>query len=158
MTTSKRERRASSRLAETGLLGVFPGWNMAASYRDRTYRCNNTVAARCAFAYHGAMATCFKCGDELPPREKIFRATLCDNCGADLRVCKNCTYYLPGVHWDCRETIPEAVREKERSNFCEYFRPASVTGKQDQAVADGGMTGGREETARDQLKNLFGDN
>jgi hypothetical protein len=157
MTTSKRERRAASRFADTGLLGASPGWNMDASYRDPAYECNITIAAGCAFAYHGAMATCFNCGHELPPRDKIFRATLCENCGADLRVCKNCTFYLPGTHWDCRETIPEAVREKDRANFCEYFRTESGPGTQDQSAAEGAMSVGKEETARDQFKNLFGD-
>ena len=146
-----------SRSAETGLLGVFPGWNMTASYRDPPYGCNNTVAAGCAFAYHGAMAACFNCGHELPARETIFRATLCDNCGADLRVCKNCTFYLPGAHWDCRETIPEAVREKDRSNFCEYFRPESGKRTQVQSAADVETPDIREETARGKFKDLFGD-
>jgi hypothetical protein len=33
----------------------------------------------------------------------------------------NCRFYSPGSHWDCSETIPEAVRDKERGNFCDFF-------------------------------------
>jgi hypothetical protein len=68
------------------------------------------------------MPTCYRCGAELP--EKIFRNTLCESCGADTKVCLNCTFYDESAHWQCHETIPEAVREKDRANFCDYFRPA----------------------------------
>jgi hypothetical protein len=42
-------------------------------------------------------------------------------CGADTRACKNCSFYSPGAHYDCRETVDEAVRDKERANFCGNF-------------------------------------
>lgn len=45
-----------------------------------------------------------------------------------LRCCKNCEFYAPGAHWDCRETVPEQVMDKERANFCDYFRVRAVTG------------------------------
>ena len=44
-----------------------------------------------------------------------------------LRCCKNCEFYAPGAHWDCRETVPEQVVDKERGNFCDYFRARAVT-------------------------------
>ncbi|MBU8912501.1 MAG: 60S ribosomal export protein NMD3 [Spirochaetales bacterium] len=103
------------------------------------------------------MAACYKCGHELPARERIFRATLCESCGSDLRVCRNCGFYLPGAHWDCRETVPEAVREKDRANFCEFFRPATGAEAKGQAKPGDGSADNREEKARDQLNNLFGD-
>jgi len=127
------------------------------SYRVLRPGRNNTVAARFPFAYHGAMTTCFKCGQELPARELIFRGTVCEQCGSDLRVCKNCGFYLPGAHWDCRETIPEAVREKDRANFCEYFRPETDVDKEGPAGADIRSSESREDKARDQFKSLFGD-
>lgn len=97
------------------------------------------------------MASCFRCGAELP--EKVFRTTLCPSCGADARVCLNCTFYDESAHWQCRETIPEAVREKDRANFCDYFRPAA-------GRPSTGATGDHEEKqsqARDAFSKLFGD-
>jgi predicted RNA-binding Zn-ribbon protein involved in translation (DUF1610 family) len=67
------------------------------------------------------MAICFSCGTELP-FDNIFRTTECPGCGKGVKVCKNCEFYSPGAHLDCRETISEAVRDKEMVNFCEYFK------------------------------------
>jgi hypothetical protein len=53
--------------------------------------------------------------------DRVFRTSVCPSCGKDVRVCKNCKFYSPGAHWDCRETISEPVREKDTVNFCEYF-------------------------------------
>jgi hypothetical protein len=68
------------------------------------------------------MKICAFCGREFGPDEEIFRSTVCAGCGKDARVCRNCTFYRPGDHWDCRETIDEPVREKDCANFCGYFR------------------------------------
>lgn len=67
------------------------------------------------------MKRCFSCGHEFGPNDEIVRSTVCPECGKDARVCKNCTFYSPGSHWDCRETIDEPVRDKESANFCGYF-------------------------------------
>lgn len=139
-------------------MGGFQGWNIVPSYRGVQCGCNNTVAAHWSFAYHDPMATCFKCGLGLPAREKIFRSTVCERCGSDLRVCKNCGFYLPGAHWDCRETIPEAVREKDRANFCEFFRPETEKDAEDRAPTGDVESDNREEKARDLFNSLFGDN
>ena len=71
------------------------------------------------------------------------------SCSKPLKVCLNCTFYEKGMQWDCRESIPEPVREKDRANFCEYFRLRAGTG--DQA---GGLTQ-RAEQARTAFDNLF---
>jgi hypothetical protein len=92
------------------------------------------------------MASCHSCGATLPA--EIYRNTTCDSCGADARVCKNCVFYSPGAHWDCRETIPEAVRDKDRANFCDYFR-AGQSG-----AASGGTT--KSDEAKRKLDDLFG--
>ena len=97
-----------------------------------------------------AMARCFSCGHQFDPKLKAFRSTLCPSCGADVRVCKNCVFYDPTAHWECRETIPEAVRDKERANFCDYFRlgenPATPKGAVDQEP---------KESARNAFDALF---
>ncbi|MDR1894862.1 MAG: hypothetical protein LBQ61_09305 [Spirochaetales bacterium] len=70
------------------------------------------------------MAVCYHCQTPIPPEPPLGRSSVCSSCGRDLRVCRNCSFYSPGSQWDCRETIGEPVREKERANFCEYFSPS----------------------------------
>ncbi len=96
------------------------------------------------------MARCFSCGNELPDSIRFTRSEICPNCRADVRVCKNCRFYAPGEHWDCHETIPEAVQDKERANFCDYFKPAPTSA---QAYVD--QQHRRKEQARDALSKLF---
>jgi len=97
------------------------------------------------------MASCFRCGAELP--EKVFRATVCESCGADARVCLNCTFYDEAAHWQCRETIPEAVRDKDRANFCDFFRPASDR----PGPGASGDYEKKQSQARDAFSKLFDD-
>ena len=94
------------------------------------------------------MATCFACGAALP--QKIYRNTLCESCGADAKVCLNCEFYDESAHWQCHETIPERVKEKDRANFCDYFRPSS----KGRVGTSGNDIAG---TARDDFSKLFGD-
>jgi hypothetical protein len=56
----------------------------------------------------------------------------CDQCHADVHVCKNCEFYDPKVYNECREPSAEVIREKERSNYCDYFaaRAGSVSEQQ----------------------------
>lgn len=55
--------------------------------------------------------------------DKIGRKEECPHCSADMHSCKNCTYYDPGAHNQCTETISEYVPDKERANFCGMYRP-----------------------------------
>ena len=98
------------------------------------------------------MAACYACGSELPEHFEIHRTTACPNCDKDLHVCRGCTFYAPGAHWDCRETISEPVRDKDRGNFCDFFKVAEGTG------GSGGDQSGGDETpkARDDFDRLFG--
>lgn len=82
---------------------------------------------------------------------KVFRSTECPGCKRDVRVCRNCRHYAPGSHWDCRESISDEVVDKERANFCDWFK-----------LADSGPTGKtkeaeRENQARKGFAALFGD-
>lgn len=91
---------------------------------------------------------CWKCRKETNI-EKPVRGDECPHCHADLHVCKTCEFYESGAHNDCRETSAEFVSDKERSNFCDYFRaslkgPAGTSGN-DKAAA-----------ARDAFNALFG--
>jgi len=71
---------------------------------------------------------CFSCGTMLSFVDIISRRDECPKCGEDVRVCKNCQFYDPKVYNECREPNAEVVREKDRSNLCDFFRPASGDG------------------------------
>lgn len=64
---------------------------------------------------------CWTCGHGVDMTVKVARRDTCDSCMADLHVCKNCRFYDPGAHNECRESISTWVRDKEASNFCSSF-------------------------------------
>lgn len=64
---------------------------------------------------------CYFCGEAVQAGAKIGFGEICASCGVDLHVCSMCSFYLPGAHWDCRETIDALVSDKEKRNFCEWF-------------------------------------
>lgn len=98
------------------------------------------------------MGQCHSCGVELPPDVPIFRETECPNCSRPLKVCLNCTFYERGAQWDCRETIAEPVRDKERANFCDYFRLRA--GPRGNGAGDAEQR--RAKRARTDFDKLFG--
>ena len=67
------------------------------------------------------MKKCHACTKELSEDLKVGRKDECPFCGADLRCCLNCVFYDRAVSKQCRETVTELVKEKKKSNFCEYF-------------------------------------
>ena len=54
--------------------------------------------------------------------DKVKRGEECPHCRYDMRSCKNCQYYDPGSHNECKETISEYVPDKERSTFCGMYK------------------------------------
>ena len=93
--------------------------------------------------------SCWKCGhslDEMPM--PLRRRDECPACGADLHVCRMCEYYDTSVAKSCREPVAEEVSDKERANFCDYFR-----GRSGVAAAGGA---GEADAARAQLEAMFG--
>ena len=59
--------------------------------------------------------------------EEVYRTTTCPQCKKELHTCKACEFYSPGSHYDCRESIDEIVIDKDKSNFCDFFRLTSKT-------------------------------
>lgn len=59
-----------------------------------------------------------------------------------------CEFYDTSVAKSCREPVAEEVTDKERANFCDYFRG------QPGVHAAGGA--GEAERARAQLESMFG--
>ena len=45
----------------------------------------------------------------------------CEQCGTDLRCCRNCRHWDVRMNNECRETEADPVAEKTRRNFCEFF-------------------------------------
>jgi hypothetical protein len=67
---------------------------------------------------------CWKCGTSLADYTlPLRRLEECRKCGAELHVCKMCEWYSTAVAKHCREPIAEEVKDKERANFCDYFKP-----------------------------------
>ena len=68
---------------------------------------------------------CWKCGASLAELSLPLRRTdECRACRAELHVCLMCEFYDTSVAKSCRETIAEEVKDKQRANFCDYFRPS----------------------------------
>ncbi|MDR1058709.1 MAG: hypothetical protein LBL43_04090 [Treponema sp.] len=65
---------------------------------------------------------CWYCGAPVTDGEPLGRSLRCPRCGRDLRVCRNCRFYLPGAGKDCGESQAEVPADRERANFCDWFR------------------------------------
>lgn len=80
------------------------------------------------------VGVCWKCGSKLA-EDDFGRRSLCPRCGYETRVCLNCLFYAPGSHNDCREPQAERVVDKEKSTFCDYFKPKAEGGASPDASA-----------------------
>lgn len=99
---------------------------------------------------------------------EIFRTTECPSCKKDLHSCRNCRFYKPGSHFDCAETVEDPVTDKEKSNFCDFFKAkdslegeSSGTSKSDEArraaeALFGGSSSAPAKTGKDAFDALFG--
>jgi hypothetical protein len=67
------------------------------------------------------MIACHAC-DEAIRLEPIGPRDVCDRCQAYLHCCKQCDFYEPGAHNDCREPQAEMIADKNAGNFCDWFR------------------------------------
>lgn len=93
---------------------------------------------------------CFRCGTSLSALSlPLSRRDQCPECTADLHVCKMCIYFDPSVPRKCREDGAEDVTEKERPNFCDWFKPSDCAFDPNRKS--------EEEAAKDALTALFGD-
>ena len=73
----------------------------------------------------------------------------CSVCKADQHVCRLCREYDPNLADACREDRADFVVDKEKANFCDYFKPRpGAYQPRDEAQA-------REARAR--LAELFGE-
>jgi hypothetical protein len=72
--------------------------------------------------------TCFQCQKSLSFADRVGRRDECPHCRADVHVCKNCEFYDANAYNECREPSADVVKEKERANYCDFFRPRDGTG------------------------------
>lgn len=91
---------------------------------------------------------CWKCGASLAHLSLPFGRQERCNCGADLHACKLCREYDPRQPQQCREPTVEEVRNKERANFCDHYKPVSGAWK-------GGSPSAAADAARAELEKLF---
>ena len=93
---------------------------------------------------------CFRCGhslDSLPL--PLGRRDECPGCTAELHVCRMCQMYDPREPNQCAEEDALEVNEKERANFCDYFKPSPSAFSPEFMEAQGKATS--------ELAQLFGD-
>ncbi len=67
---------------------------------------------------------CWHCGADIGEfRSPYSRYEECQACNADLHVCLMCRSYDDSVSDACREDRADFVLDKDRANFCDYFKP-----------------------------------
>ncbi|WP_172449442.1 hypothetical protein [Bowmanella denitrificans] len=90
---------------------------------------------------------CWQCGAALSGLLlPLSRREECSTCGADLHCCKCCEFF---DNRHCNEPRAEPPNDKEKANFCDYFKPT-----------DGAYQGGyrdKRAEAKAKLAALFGD-
>lgn len=67
---------------------------------------------------------CYNCQTplDLPRGSSLGRTEECPSCGVDLRCCKMCFFYDTSAYNECREPTAERILEKEKANFCDFFK------------------------------------
>jgi len=93
--------------------------------------------------------SCFRCGASLEKLTlPLSQRDECPECTIHLHVCLMCEFFDPDVPKKCREDDAEEVVDKEKMNFCEWFRPNSE--------AFDPVRAGKAAKARSELDALFG--
>ena len=91
---------------------------------------------------------CYRCGASLASLSlPLSRQDECPECHNYLHVCKMCTYFDATVPRQCREDGAEEVREKDRLNFCDWFKPSEDAFDADRKD--------EEDDARSAAEDLF---
>jgi hypothetical protein len=92
---------------------------------------------------------CASCGEKLPA-PPWYRSDECPKCAASLHACVHCHFLDPLKENQCGEPQAERIVDKERANFCDYFK-----GVGSNAIGNNkGQTGEKEKTLN-ELEKLF---
>ncbi len=89
---------------------------------------------------------CWSCGNRLSHLE-YGRQDSCSKCGRDTRACKGCVFYERSYNNECRESQADRVVDKEKANFCDYFKPRGAV-----PVASSSSVGGVIDPNADQTR------
>ena len=86
------------------------------------------------------MIHCHHCGAELDLTPPIGRQEYCPRCHGALHSCRNCRFYDPAAHNNCREPAADYVGDPDKTNFCDFYHyntqgPGSADEGQDKAKA-----------------------
>ena len=81
------------------------------------------------------MASCWNCNEPIAPNN-FHRLDSCEKCGKDTHVCKNCEHYDRTMNNECRESSADRNVEKEKSNFCDFFKPSDRAGGSAKSLND----------------------
>jgi len=93
---------------------------------------------------------CYRCGESLAALSLPFsRQDECPACHNYLHVCRMCRFFDAGVPRQCREDGAEDVKEKDRPNFCDWYKPSDSAFDADRKSV--------EDQARSALDALFDD-
>ncbi|MCU7845983.1 MAG: hypothetical protein KZQ93_19285 [Candidatus Thiodiazotropha sp. (ex Monitilora ramsayi)] len=77
---------------------------------------------------------CWHCGADLKSSD-YGRENSCLKCGKPTRVCRNCRWYAPSRANQCEEPMAEAVMDKTKANFCNYFEATDEQNADQQQTA-----------------------
>ncbi len=70
------------------------------------------------------MPSCYSCKKEVLIVGTVGRRDVCEHCDTDLHCCRNCGFYDTSSYNECHEISAMRVMDKEKSNFCEFFKMA----------------------------------
>lgn len=94
------------------------------------------------------MFQCWKCSSTLSGvLLPMSRREECKHCHSDQHVCRMCQFYDDNK--GCTEERAEAPNEREKANFCDYFKPLEFNNKSNKKS--------QSDLAKIQLAALFGD-
>lgn len=87
---------------------------------------------------------CALCHKEVDIGDKVYFRDECLHCSGDLHICLNCEFHDPHASKECREPSAELVSNKDRANYCDYFRSG-----------EGNKASNNAADAKKQLDALF---
>ena len=68
---------------------------------------------------------CARCGKTLTAiLGAVVTDSTCENCGADLHTCTNCSFFNTSSRYECTKAIPTRISPKDSRNECSYFTGA----------------------------------
>lgn len=72
---------------------------------------------------------CFRCNQALAfsPMDMIGRHEECPSCYQGLHCCRMCHFYDASSYNECKEPMANRVLDKEKANFCDFFKLGSAS-------------------------------